>query len=77
MSSNPELFTRKADPSRAGQVPINEHVWMRTESGLSVVFVNGAPWHRYDTANTLDRRIVGASLVLAHLANLDFHRGEL
>lgn len=47
---------------------INEHVWVATADGLCVVWVDGSPWHRFATNNKVDRRIVGANLVLAGIA---------
>ena len=47
---------------------VNRSVWIRCEEGLCVVFVHHTPWHRFAADNELDRRIVGAHLVLAGLA---------
>lgn len=48
---------------------INQHVWFRTEEGISVIYVHGMPWHRFAATCGMDRRIVGATLVMAGLAS--------
>lgn len=50
-------------------VHLNRRVWLRYEDGWCVVWVHHAPWHRFVANSELDRRIVGANLVMAGLAN--------
>jgi len=47
---------------------VNARVWLRYEEELCVVWVHHAPWHRFVANSDLDRRIVGANLVMAGLA---------
>jgi Transposase protein/CENP-B N-terminal DNA-binding domain len=50
------------------RVYLNPQVWLEQEDGLCVVWVHYAPWHRFVLSSELDRRIVGANLVMAGLA---------
>lgn len=56
-------------PSDERQViRVNDDVWLEEVDGICVVWVGRAPWHRFVSTNKLDRRIVGANLVLAGVA---------
>lgn len=55
---------------------INNTVYLETTDGFCVVWVGFSAWHRFAATNKLDRRIVGANLVLAGLAKpLEVVRG--
>jgi hypothetical protein len=47
---------------------ISARTWFEIEDDLCVVWVHGAPWHRFAWSNSLDRRVVGASMCLAGIA---------
>lgn len=47
---------------------VNRAVWLETRDDLCVVCVHRTPWHRFVASSELDRRIVGANLVMAGLA---------
>lgn len=47
---------------------LNRAVWLQREADLCVVWVHHTPWHRFVASSELDRRIVGANLVMAGLA---------
>ncbi len=47
---------------------VNRMVTVRTRAGFAVVWIQGAPWHRFDPSSPLDRRIVAALLVIGGLA---------
>lgn len=47
---------------------VNRSVRIQCEGGWCVVVVHHVPWHRFAADNELDRRIVGANLVMAGLA---------
>lgn len=49
-------------------VYLNHRVWLSYEDEWCVVWVHHAPWHRFVADSELDRRIVGANLVLGGLA---------
>ena len=49
-------------------VRINKNVYVEQVDGFCVVWVSLAPWHRFVATSKIDRRIVGANLVLAGLA---------
>lgn len=55
-------------PDNPEVVTLNHRVWLRYEEELCVVWVHHAPWHRFVANSDLDRRIVGANLVMAGLA---------
>ena len=48
---------------------LNDYVGLQTENNLCVVWVNHLPWYRFVADSALDRRVVGANLVLAGLAS--------
>jgi len=49
-------------------IRVNADIWLEEVDGICVVWVAHAPWHRFVSTSKLDRRIVGANLVLAGLA---------
>lgn len=49
-------------------VHVNRAVWLETQDDLCIVRVHRTPWHRFVASSELDRRIVGANLVMAGLA---------
>ena len=55
-------------PDNPEVVYLNHRVWLRYEEELCVVWVHHAPWHRFVANSDLDRRVVGANLVMAGLA---------
>lgn len=67
-ASHPELLP--ALPAAAGRVTVhlNDRVLLEEVDGLCVVWVRHAAWHRFMPTNDLDRRIVGANLVVSGLA---------
>jgi len=50
------------------RVVVNASVVIVTRDGLSVVWVDRAAWHRFPAGNKIDRRILGAQLVVTGLA---------
>jgi len=50
------------------RIRVNASVVIVTQDDLSVVWVDGAAWHRFPAGNKVDRRIVGTQLVVAGLA---------
>ncbi len=65
-ATTPLLLEISADNSEV--VYFNHRVWLRCEDEWCVVWVHHAPWHRFVASSDLDRRIVGANLVMAGLA---------
>ncbi len=61
----PPLPTTNAARTRTR---VNDDVYVDEEDDLCVVWVHGSAWHRFAASNKVDRRIVGASLVLSGLA---------
>lgn len=50
------------------RIVVNASVVIVTQDDLSVVWVDHAAWHRFPAGNKVDRRIVGAQLVVTGLA---------
>jgi len=64
--TTPLLFESPAGDNDV--IYVNRWVWLHYEDGLCVVWVHHAPWHRFVASSDLERRIVGANLVMAGLA---------
>jgi hypothetical protein len=68
------LFTLPSDDRKI--IRINANVSVEEIDDVCVVWVAQRPWHRFKATSKLDRRIVGANLVLAGLAKtVDVVRG--
>lgn len=71
-------------PAERNTIKLNGRVRLEKSDGLCVVWVHDSPWHRFAWSSKLDRRIVGANLVLSGLAktvevslHLDINRDTL
>lgn len=76
--------TSSSDAEQSARTRVSKQAWIERHEDLCVVWVNGAPWHRFATESKMDWRIAGANLVLADIATtvevvraLDLNRDTL